>query len=320
MEKLYRILSKVAYTTHPVLILGETGSGKGQVARAIHSNGPRAAEPFHTVDCTASPSSVESELFGDAQPVSATADVNGIGLLASVGGGTVLLDEIGDLPLELQTKLLRALQERAIRPAGAAEALPLTARILASSSRDLHAMVESGRFRRDLFFRLNVVNLRVPPLRERKGDLPLLAAQILCRFREEKDQAYSFAEEAIRLLMAYDWPGNLRELEHAIERACLLSSGPVLHLGDLPTQLQDARMHQQALVAANAATADASSALPLDTEPSAVVPIAEIEKQAILRTLRQLNGDKLLAARLLGIGKTTLYRKLKEYELAHDEL
>ena len=315
MEKLYRILSKVAHTTHPVLILGESGTGKSEVARAIHMNGPRAPEPFQTVDCGALPAFVESELFGGA---------NGSGLLASVGSGTVLLDEVGDLTAELQTKLLRALQERVVRTPESGAAVPISARILAASSRDLYAMVESGRFRKDLYFRLNIVNLRVPALRERREDIPLLAGEILERLCAQRDEVYTFAADAMHLFMEYDWPGNVRELEHAIERACALSSGPVLHFGDLPTQLQNVRLHQQAVAM------EATGALPelmatgevgaIDDVDAPVIPIAEIEKQAILKTLRQLNGDKLMAARLLGIGKTTLYRKLKEYELADDEI
>lgn len=311
MERLFRILSKVAHTAHPVLILGESGTGKSEVARAIHLNGPRSSEPFHTVDCASLPSNVERDLFGLAEDP---------GLLASAGSGTVLLDEVGDLPLELQTRLLRVLQERAIRVADAAP-VPISARILASSSRDLYAMVESGRFRKDLFFRLNIVNLRAPALRERKEDIPLLASHILERLSEQRGEMYTFASDAMQLFMEYDWPGNVRELEHAIERACALSSGPVLHFGDLPTQLQNARMHQRATALDAAATLPELLAATAETpSEAAVLPIAEVEKQAILRTLRQLNGDKLMAARLLGIGKTTLYRKLKEYELADDEI
>lgn len=309
MEKLYRILSKVAHSSHPALILGESGTGKGMVARAVHMNGPRAAEPFTAVDCAAPADLIEAELFGlpDGQH----------GLLT--GDGTVFLDEVAELSPELQSKLLRVLQSRAVHSTTRDQPLPLTARILASSSRDLHALVDKGRFRRDLFFRLNVVNVRVPPLRDRRVDLPMLASQILERLREEKGQPYSFAEDAMSVLMSYDWPGNVRELEHAIERACALSSGPVLHLGDLPTQLQNARNYPQI----GEKTAEMGSFVPqpeMVGTASAVVPIAEIEKQVILRTLRQLNGDKLMAARLLGIGKTTLYRKLKEYELSDDEI
>jgi two-component system response regulator HydG len=173
-------------------------------------------------------------------------------------------------------------------------------------------MVEAGRFRKDLFYRLNVVNLRLPALRERKEDIPLLAASILERLHLERDEYHTIAQDALRLLVDYDWPGNVRELQHALERALALSSGPVLHLGDLPTQLQNARIERD-----HREQAAAETEAPLTVE---VRSIAEMEKQAILSTLRQLNGDKLAAARLLGIGKTTLYRKLKEYGVTDADL
>jgi two-component system response regulator HydG len=177
-------------------------------------------------------------------------------------------------------------------------------------------MVEQGRFRKDLFFRLNVVNLKIPPLRERKQDIPLLAAHFLEKMRREKNVQYTFSDEALRLMTEFDWPGNVRELENAIERACALSSGPILHLGDLPSQMQEHRLQMRSrgldMQAAEASVSD----LPMDAKMVSDAPvrsIAEMEKQAILNTIQQLNGDKLMAAKLLGIGKTTLYRKLKEY-------
>jgi two-component system response regulator HydG len=326
MEKLYRILSKVAATNHPVLILGEPGTGKERVARSIHANGPNAAKPFIPVDCgSLVPSMIESELFGHAKGAVPGASRSKTGLLA-IDGGTLFLDEIGELPLDLQGRLLRALQDKEVRPVGSnqsndAQSFPLSARVLASSTRDLTSMVETGRFRKDLYFRLNVVNLRIPALRERRGDIPLLASHILERMKNENGHAYTFADDALHLLMEYDWPGNVRELEHSIERACALSSGPVLHLGDFPTQMQDYQFHtQQALQHYNRAPLEGELAtLAASAEPTSVLPIAELEKQAILSTITQLNGDKLMAARLLGIGKTTLYRKLKEYGLGEDQ-
>lgn len=338
MEKLYRILSKVAFTHHPVLILGESGTGKELVARAIHLNGPHADKPFVPVDCGALvPTLIESELFGHIKGAFTGADRAQPGLLASAGEGTVFLDEIGELPLDLQAKLLRALQAKEARPVGAMQAVPISARILAATNRNLAAMVESGHFRKDLYFRLNVVNLRIPALRERREDIPLLVAHILEHIRKEKGVQYSFANDAMHLLMEYDWPGNVRELEHALERACALSSGPVLHLGDFPTQLQDARMHLELAslefpVPAPASMSGAFSSGPTwppeqgsagggaESLPGEVLSIAELEKQAILHAVHQLKGDKLMAARLLGIGKTTLYRKLKEYGFADDSL
>ena len=309
MEKLYRILSKVSSSAHPVLILGESGTGKELVARSIHSNGPNANKPFIAVDCgSLVPSLIESELFGYAKGAFPGATRAKEGLLATAGGGTVFLDEISELPLDLQTKLLRALQEKEIHPAGSTHAVPISARVLAATNRDLTLMVASGRFRKDLYFRLNVVNIRIPPLRERKSDIPLLAAHALDRIRRDNGLAFTFSDDALRLTAEYDWPGNVRELEHAIERACALSSGPVLHMADFPTQLQDHQKHLE-----EQQTALQSTAISDEAPQHGVTSIAALEKMAILSTIRKLNGDKLMAARLLGIGKTTLYRKLKEY-------
>jgi two-component system response regulator HydG len=317
MEKLYRILSKVAFSTHPVLILGESGTGKELVARAIHFNGPNAQRPFLPVDCgSLVPTLIESELFGHVKGAFTGADRAKDGLLSSAEGGTVFLDEIGELPLDLQARLLRALQEKEVRPVGATQARPFSARVLAATNRDLAGMVEQGKFRKDLFFRLNVVNLRIPPLRERRGDIPLLAMHFLERMEKQAGIERTLSDDSLRLMADYDWPGNVRELENAIERACTLSSGPVLHLGDMPTQLQDLKMHRAAEAAAESLStqAEEDAAAPRGHRGAGgILPIAELEKQAILNTIKQLHGDKLLAARLLGIGKTTLYRKLKEY-------
>ncbi len=214
----------------------------------------------------------------------------------------------------MQAKLLRALQQKEVRPVGARQMRPISVRVLAATNHDLAAMVEHGRFRKDLYFRLNVVNLRIPPLRERRGDIPLLTMHFVDRLAREKGVAYTLSDETLRVLTEYDWPGNVRELEHAIERAVALSSGPVLHIGDLPTQLQDFRMHRAAENADESPGAEAATEVSLEAEQ--IVSIAEMEKQAILGTIRRLNGDKLKAARLLGIGKTTLYRKLKGYGIS----
>lgn len=320
MEKLYRILSKVTYSTHPVLILGESGTGKELVARSIHFNGPNAAKPFVAVDCGALvPTLIESELFGHVKGAFTGADREKEGLLASANGGTVFLDEIGELPLDVQAKLLRALQEKEVRPVGATQSKPISARVLAATNRDLAGMVERGQFRKDLYFRLNVVNLRIPPLRDRREDIPALATHFLERMQKESGVDRSFSDTTLRLMADYDWPGNVRELENAIERACALSSGPVLHMGDLPTQLQDFRM-QRVAVATEAGEDEAGVDRMIVGEAgkNGIVSIAELEKQAILGTIRQLKGDKLMAAKLLGIGKTTLYRKLKEYGITEE--
>ncbi len=310
MEKLYRILSKVAQSSHPVLVLGESGTGKELVARTIHAYGPNAQKPFLPVDCgSLVPTLIESELFGYVKGAFTGASRNKDGLLVSAEGGTVFLDEIGELPLDLQAKLLRALQEKEVRPVGASHRVPIRARIVAATNRDLAAMVEKGAFRKDLFYRLNVVNLRLPALRDRREDIPLLAAHFLDRISREHGVKFTLSDEVLRTMMRHDWPGNVRELENAIERACALSSGPVLHLGDLPTQLQ-----QQGLEARRAA-ARAEETGP-ETPAPQLATLADLERQAILGAIRSLNGDKLRAARLLGIGKTTLYRKLKEYGIA----
>ena len=310
MEKVYRILSKVARSTHPVLILGESGTGKEMVARNIHDNGPNASKPFIPVDCgSLVPTLIESELFGHVKGAFTGANRAKEGLLSAADGGTVFLDEIGELPLDLQAKLLRALQEREVRPVGANYTVPISARVLAATNRDLHTMVEQGLFRKDLYFRLSVVNLKLPPLRARRDDIPILAAHFLERMHRETGASHLFSEEAVCLMTEYDWPGNVRELENAIERACALSSGPVLHMADLPTQLQDFSQQnhaQSSKTVGNLSAARTSS-------PSPIVSIADMERRAILETIRQLKGDKLMAAKLLGIGKTTLYRKLKEY-------
>jgi DNA-binding NtrC family response regulator len=305
MEKLYRIISKVAVSNHPVLILGESGTGKELVARAIHSSGPNRDKPFLPVDCgTLVPTLIESELFGHVKGAFTGASRAKQGLLELAQGGTVFLDEIGELPIDLQSKLLRALQEKEIRPVGGTRRIPINARVLAASNRDLETACETGTFRKDLYFRLNVVNLRIPPLRERKSDIPLLVGKFLERLSKETSMGRpavdrTISDNALQRLMGYEWPGNVRELENCLERACALSSGPIVHLGDLPTALQNAEMF-------------AAPPLPAANGP-AIVPIAELEKQTILSTIRVLNGDKLEAARRLGIGKTTLYRKLKEY-------
>ncbi len=317
MEMLYRILSKVANSTHPVLILGESGTGKEVVARSIHFNGPNAERPFIPVDCASLvPSLIESELFGYVKGAFTGAARSKDGLLAAAEGGPVFLDEIGELPMDLQAKLLRALQEKEIRPVGATHTIPINARILAATNRDLTLMVEQGRFRRDLYFRLNVVNLKIPPLRERRQDVPVLAAHFLERVARETGKMYTFSDDALRVMVDYPWPGNVRELEHAIERACALSSGPLLEMRDLTTQMTEYRNH-----VTEPPPQQLTSNMPhgLGGAPAKqVIPIAEMEKDAILSTIRQLQGDKLTAARLLGIGKTTRYRKLQEYGVGED--
>ena len=303
MEKIYRILSKVAQSTHPVLILGESGTGKELVARSIHYSGPHRDQPFVPVDCgSLVPTLIESELFGYVKGAFTGANKSKDGLLAVAESGTVFLDEIGELPIDLQAKLLRALQEKEIRPVGGTKAIPINARILAATNRDLEQAVAQGNFRRDLYFRLNVLTLRIPPLCSRKQDVPLLVGHFLERMTRSTGVQRNVSDEALKLMLAYDWPGNVRELENSLERACALTSGPTIHASDLPTQIQNWRSQAESAAAAEYAKA-----------AHGILPIAEMEKRAILSAIEQLHGDKLEAARLLGIGKTTLYRKLKEY-------
>lgn len=316
MEKLYRILSKVAQSSHPALILGESGTGKELVARTIHAYGPNAQRPFLPVDCgSLVPTLIESELFGHVKGAYTGAQHAKDGLLVSAEGGTVFLDEIGELSLDLQAKLLRALQEKEVRPVGATHRVPIRARIVAATNRDLAGMVEKGTFRKDLFYRLNVVNLRLPALRDRREDIPRLAAHFLNRISRERGFKYELDDEALRTMMRYDWPGNVRELENSVERACTVSSGGVLRLGDLPTQLQQQGLESYHRVEVNGFAGNGTAGNGANGGP-VVRTLAEIERETILDAIRLLHGDKLQAAKLLGIGKTTLYRKLKEYGIA----
>src|SRR5438876_1645045 len=305
MDKLYRIIAKAAQSSHPVLILGESGTGKEMVARSIHFSGAFRDKPFIPVDCgSLLPALIESELFGYVKGAFTGAVNSRDGLLAIAEGGTVFLDEVGELPVDLQAKLLRAIQEREIRPVGSTRRIAINVRILAATNRDLEQAVAQGTFRRDLYFRLNVLSLRIPPLRERRQDIPLLAAPFLERLTRASGQERSVSDEAMKALLAYDWPGNVRELENCLERACAFTTGPMIQVADLPSSIHGA-----------------PGTMPIGIEGTTtkILPMAELEKQTIFNTITQLNGDKLLAARLLGIGKTTLYRKLKEYS-SQDQL
>lgn len=298
MQKLYRIVAKVAVSRHPVLVQGESGAGKETIARTIHTDGPFCDRPFIVVDCAAAASTaLEAEIFGQAKTGSAKIKDD---TLALASGGTIFLDEIGEMPLETQARLLRALQEKQFHPQGSVKAVPVNVRIIAASSSDLEASVQQGTFRRDLFFRLNVVGLRLPPLRERKEDIRLLAEHFLERISEGKNIRHSISTEAMKLLLLYDWPGNVRELENCLERAAAMGHGAVLQSSDFPPHIRTVALR-------TAATG----------RQARILPLVELEKQAIMDALQQLNGDKLMTARALGIGKTTLYRKLKEYGISH---
>jgi DNA-binding NtrC family response regulator len=296
MQRVYKVIEKVSQHGYPVLILGESGTGKELVARSVHFLGPRRERPFAPVDCSALvPTLIESELFGHVRGAFTGAEKSKQGLLEAAEGGTLFLDEIGDLPVDLQAKLLRALQEKEIKPVGSTDRVAINVRVISATNRDLESAIRGGTFRQDLYYRLNVVQIKLPPLRERKVDIPLLVNAFLEKFSAPDRPTRTISEDAMRQLMAYDWPGNVRELENAIERAVALGSGPILHLGDLPSNLQYA----------------SAQGLP---EKDELVPLEELERRAIFRALRETGGDKLAAARFLGIGKTTLYRKLKQYE------
>ena len=300
MQRVYKLIEKVSQHNYPVLILGESGTGKELVARSIHFSGLRRNKPFVPVDCSALvPTLIESELFGYAKGAFTGAIHTKQGLIESADGGTLFLDEIGNLPVEMQSKLLRVLQAREVKPVGSNDRVSVELRVIAATNKDLETAVQSGQFRQDLFFRLNVVQIKLPPLRERKSDIPVLVQSFLEKFADPGRPAPTLAEDAMTRLTAYDWPGNVRELENAIERAVALGSGPLLHSGDLPSNLQ------------YAPAASNTDGVPQNDE---LIPLEELERRAILRALRESGGDKLMAARLLGIGKTTLYRKLKQYE------
>jgi two-component system response regulator HydG len=301
MQRVYKMIEKVSQHDYPVLILGESGTGKELVAKSIHYSGARKDRPFAPVDCSSLvPTLIESELFGYVKGAFTGAIQSKQGLLEAAQGGTLFLDEIGDMPVDLQAKLLRALQEREVKPVGSTERRRINIRIIAATNRDLETAIRNGSFRQDLFFRLNVVQIKLPPLRERKSDIQLLVTSFLEKFSDAHGAPRTISDDAMRRLIAYDWPGNVRELENAIERALAMGSGPIVHVGDLPSNLHFP-----------------SSERP--PERDELLPMEELERRAILRTLRETGGDKLAAARMLGIGKTTLYRKLKQYQMEHIE-
>ena len=297
MQRVYKTIEKVAGHEYPVLVLGESGTGKELVARSLHALGRRKEGPFVPVDCSSLvPTLIESELFGYVKGAFTGAVQSKQGLLEAANGGTLFLDEIGDMPTDLQARLLRALQEREVKPVGSTERRRIDVRIVAATNRDLESAIRSGAFRQDLYFRLNVVQIKLPPLRDRKSDIPMLVTAFLEKYSPSDEPVRTISTDTMQRLMAHDWPGNVRELENAIERAVAMGSGPLIHVADLPSNLQ---------IQTSERTPQRDELLPLD----------ELERRAILRMLRETSGDKLSAARMLGIGKTTLYRKLKQYKL-----
>lgn len=304
-----RLIEKLGRVESPVLVLGETGTGKEVVARLIHQANPHG--PFVPIDCSALVGTLlESELFGHAKGAFTGAVAGKPGLLTAANGGTAFFDEIGELPVRLQGKLLRAIQEKEIRPVGAVTRCRASFRVIAATNRDLAREVERGRFRRDLYYRLNVVTLRLPPLRDRKEDIPELVEFFLARHGNR----HTLSAPVLEALLAYDWPGNVRELENCIERMVAINSGPVLHPADLPTAVQN-HLHQE-MAEGFARQAVVARVAPDVTEPPGIVPLEEAERQAIEKALAFTHGDRAQAAQLLGIGRTTLYRRLKRYRSA----
>lgn len=306
VQDLLALVVRAAQSRHPVLITGESGTGKELVARAIHQTSGRGA--FVAVNCGALPEQLlESELFGHAKGAFSGADRAKPGLFEAADGGVLLLDEIADLPLTLQPKLLRALENGEIRRVGATESRNLDVRVIAATNRDLEAEVQAGRFRDDLFYRLNVLHIATPPLRERAADIPLLAEHFLHRDTTEgEDQNAAslqrprrISPEAMALLTTYPWPGNVRELRNAIQRAAVVATGEEVRPEDLPARIREA-----------------SRAAPLVGDSAdRALPLREVERLYILEVLRQAGGNKSRAAELLGLDRKTLYRKLEEYRL-----
>ncbi len=296
MQELYRFLLKVAPKRYPVLIAGESGTGKELVARAIHAYGPWRDCPFVPVDCGAlTPTLIESELFGHVRGSFTGATQERPGLFRAAADGTIFLDEIGELPIDLQAKLLRVLQEAEFRAVGSDVAVPLRARILAATNRDLDAALKNKTFRSDLYYRLNVMSVKLPPLRMRKDDIRALVRFFLTRPGEAEARITGISTDAMDRLLAHDWPGNVRELENSIRHALAMSTGALIELRHLPLQLrlcEAAEPHQRRYTY-----------------------LEEVERRAILETLESTGGHRLNAAKLLGIGKTTLYSKLKDYGL-----
>ncbi len=321
MQQVFRQIERLGRHRWPVLILGETGTGKEMAARALHEVDPRGA--FVTIDCSAMVSTLmESELFGHARGAFTGAVTQKTGLIELANGGTAFLDEVGELPLDLQAKLLRVLQEKEFRPVGGTSSRRSDFRVIAATNRDLLREVERGTFRRDLYYRLNVVTLRLPPLRDRSEDLQ----DLIHYFLERYGRNHQMSLPTLQQLLAYPWPGNIRELENCIKHMVSVNSGPILHDGDLPSTVLNHRLSQAAHALATAVGV-ANQPGPRGTVPppsqqgsaypenAPIVPLADVEKREILRALEYTRGDRMMAASLLGIGRTTLYRKLKEYKV-----
>jgi len=301
IQDVLRMISRLKDTRTPVLISGESGTGKELVARAIHFRGTFANRPFVAVDCgSLVPTLIESELFGYEKGAFTGALRSKTGLFQSANGGTIFLDEIGELPLELQAKLLRVLQEKEVRPVGSNQKVKVDVRVVVATNRDLEAEYRNGTFRKDLYFRLNVVTVHLPALRERRSDIPMLTHWFLDR--HAPDSSMQVTHAAMKCLMQYDWPGNVRELENCIERAVALGDGKTIDLSDLPPTIATA-----------SPSPEPAPGMITDTVSS--TDLEDIERATIERVFEQVKGDKALAGKMLGISRATLYRKLKRYNI-----
>ena len=299
IQDILRMISRLKDTRTPVLIMGESGTGKELVARAIHFRGSLAKRPFVAVDCgSLVPTLIESELFGYEKGAFTGALKSKQGLFAAANGGTIFLDEIGELPLEMQAKLLRVLQEKEIRPVGSNDKIKIDVRVIAATNRDLEAAYKVGTFRKDLYFRLNVVTMQIPSLRERKSDIPALVQSFLARY--SPDEKIQITPNVMNCLLQYDWPGNVRELENCIERAIALGNHKTIDVGDLPP----------AIASAAPISVGGVPAVPVNTSN-----LEDMERETIRRVFEQCKGDKVQAGKTLGISRATLYRKLKRYNI-----
>lgn len=304
-------LQKLGAIRTPVLIQGESGTGKEVAARELFDAAPRGH--FVPIDCGSMVGPLmESELFGHTRGAFTGAGEAKRGLIELANGGTAFFDEVGDLPLDLQVKLLRVLQEREFRPVGSLQRIQVDIRVVAATHRDLPREVAAGRFREDLFHRLNVIRLSLPPLRERKEDIPMLVETFL----EGTGHRYVVAPAAMDAMLRYDWPGNVRELKNCIDRMVAFNSGPLLNFADLPSPVATFIRSSEPLGIAQAARAAAMESfrpVPMPPLGEVVRPLHEVERTAIENALNFTRGDRTAAAHMLGIGRTTLYRKLKEY-------
>ncbi len=308
MKQVHRLVTRMGKSRFPVLILGETGTGKEVVARAIHAVEGRGN--FVVVDCSSLVGPLmESELFGYAKGAFTGAHTQKLGLLDAANGGTAFFDEIGELPLEMQMKLLRVLQEKEYRAVGGLAQRSSNFRVIAATNRDLAAEVEERRFRQDLFYRLNVMRIRLAPLRERRDDIPTLVDHFIGRYGND----HRIPDEIMGALVEYDWPGNIRELEHTVQQMVAMNSGPWLGPADLPSSLTNRKLENS--ITASESLGKLHNGLSSFSASQPIVPLADVEKKAILNAIDYTKGDRTIAAEMLGIGRTTLYRKLKEYGL-----